>query len=164
MHVADNVRRMNVYFEQDLAAGDGGASPVQRVDIRSDTPPIDDNNNNSLNTESTENKDYNMTHPPVVRRQKKDNNSTRSQSRSRDRNFVYAAGDVVVGGARSVARTFKRMSLIEPTSSIQGNSSNNNNAAGGSLREHSSKESKAQNGVERLKANDKHKQQYNSTP
>ncbi|XP_017871325.1 PREDICTED: uncharacterized protein LOC108619314 isoform X4 [Drosophila arizonae] len=162
MHVADNVRRLSVFFEQDLAVGDAGASPVQRVDIRSDTPPIDDNNNNSMNTESTENKDYNnMTHPPVVRRQKKDNNSTRSQSRSRDRNFVYAAGDVVVGGARSVARTFKRMSLIESTSSSQGN---NNNAAGGSLREHSSKESKAQNGVERLKANDKHKQQYNSTP
>ncbi|TDG44571.1 hypothetical protein AWZ03_008977 [Drosophila navojoa] len=175
MHVADNVRsngRLSVYFEQDLAVGDAGASPVQRVDIRSDTPPIDDNNNNSLSTaESTENKDYNnMTHPPVVRRHKKDNSSTRSHSRSRDRNFVFAAGDVVVGGARSVARTFKRMSLIESSSSSQSQSqshsstNDNSNTIGGSLREHSSKESKAQNGVERLKANDKHKQQYNSTP
>lgn len=164
MHVSDNVRnigRLTVYFEQDLAMESEATSPLQRVDIRSvsnDSPPLDDNNNKNESVQSIESTDYNnMTHPPVVRRQKKDN-STRSLSRSRDRNFVFAAGDVVVGGARTVARTFKRMSLIESSSS------SNNNTAGGSLREHSTKESKAQNGVERLKANSKHKQQYNSTP
>lgn len=101
-----------------------------------------DNGNNNSNK-------GNATPPPVVRRRK---NTTRP--RSRERSFVYAASGAVVVGARSVARTFKRMSLIESGSG----------GGGGSIRERAThKSGSAQDGVVQLQAN-ANIQRYNSTP
>lgn len=160
-------RRLSVFYEQDLV-DDVEAQPVEEESVEIRRKPADyslqlapdrnnNNHNDSLNSssfflnESLESSTHNesselnnsnsATPPPVVRRRK---NITRP--RSRERSFVYAAS-AVVGGARSVARTFKRMSLIESSSSS-------------SIRERVAQDG----GVELLKANDKHKQRYNSSP
>lgn len=160
--------RLSVFYEQDLVDGDE-ANPVEEESVEIRRKPVDDslhltadsnnnNNNDSFNSssfwlnESIESSTHNesselnnsnsATPPPVVRRRK---NITRP--RSRERSFVYVASGAVVGGARSVARTFKRMSLIESGSSS-------------SIRERIAQDG----GVEQLKANDKHKQRYNSSP
>lgn len=164
--------RLSVFYEQDLV-DDDEARTVEEESVEIRRKPADDslhftadsnnnNNNDSLNNssfylnESIESSGHNESSelnnsnsatpppPPVVRRRK---NITRP--RSRERSFVYVASGAVVGGARSVARTFKRMSLIESGSSS-------------SIRERI-----AQDGgscVKQLKANDKHKQRYNSSP
>ncbi|KAM8721062.1 hypothetical protein ACLKA7_007008 [Drosophila subpalustris] len=162
--------RLSVYFEQDLFDNDDDSidrSKKERVDIRRiaddsllEISAVDSNNNDSskLNESiesnelngSSEHNDSNVTPPPPVMRRHKGNG--RSHSRSRERSFVHAASGAVVDGARTVARTFKRMSLIESSSS----SSN--------IRERAAQESNAQDGVDQLKPNAKHKQQYNSTP
>lgn len=157
-------RRLSVFYEQDLV-DDDEAQPVEEESVEIRRNPADDslqlaadsnnnNHNDSLNSssfflnESLESSAHNesselnnsnsATPPPVVRRRK---NITRPHSR--DRSLVYA----VVGGARTVARTFKRMSLIESGSSS-------------SIRERVAQDG----GVEKLKANDKHMQRYNSSP
>ncbi|EDV92175.1 sterol 3-beta-glucosyltransferase isoform X3 [Drosophila grimshawi] len=166
--------RLSVTFEQDVLPIDAETST--EIPIRSkvssespETPTVDDNNNSNNNNNSSNNENpfnesqdfINTTHPPVVRRRK--NTSTRqTPNGTRDRSFVHAAGDAVVGGARSVARTIKRMSLIESSSSS--NNNNNNSSASSSMRERTLKKSRTQDGVDRLKANAKRKEHYNSTP
>ncbi|KAH8272238.1 hypothetical protein KR044_003756 [Drosophila immigrans] len=174
MHVSsENVRgssgggsaRLSVYFEQDLLDDnvdgdvDCNSSKSERVDIRRDA---NDSNNNTVNDSilSSELNESNIdasTPPvPVMRRHK---STGRQHSRSRERSFVNAA-NAVVGGARSVARSFKRISLIESSSG-----SSNKNSSTSNLRDRTAQESAAQDGVDpQLKANAKHKPHYNSTP
>ncbi|KAH8396488.1 hypothetical protein KR222_011362 [Zaprionus bogoriensis] len=165
MHVGDTVQsqgRLSVFYEQDLGEDEAKLQSTEQFQIRRDADDNNNNNNDNNNDKSNSSFDVNesiesnahndsseynnATPPPVVRRRK---NTLRP--RSRERSFVYAAS-AVVGGARSVARTFKRISLIE---------SNNSNS---SMRERASRESIIQDGVAQLKAEAKHKQRYNSTP
>ncbi|KAH8387020.1 hypothetical protein KR093_004137 [Drosophila rubida] len=171
MHVSsENTRgsgRLSVFFEQDLCDNDNSSVEnnnvkSERVAIRrvaNDSLDIDANNNDSiLSSELNEsNERSTATPPPVMRRHK----SGRQTSRSRERSFVNAA-NAVVGGARSVARSIKRISLIESS-----NANSSSVASGGSfsnIRERTAQESSAQDGVDQLKANAKHRQHYNSTP
>ncbi|KAH8399847.1 hypothetical protein KR215_003441 [Drosophila sulfurigaster] len=170
MHVSSensNTRgsgRLSVFFEQDLfddANGDSNnnnnnISKSERVDIRgvanASLESIDTNNNthNDSSILSSELNDSSEP-PPVMRRHKSD-----GRHHSRERGFVNAA-------ARSVARSIKRMSLIESSS----NNNNSNSSGSGSfcnLRDRTAQESGSQDGGDHLKANAKHKQHYNSTP